>query len=354
MVKRTKWGEHEKNHLKELLQKYKKKNYTWKQISEKLKNHDIHKNPRQCREQWNLYLNPKIKKNNNKWTIKEENELFNYKIKYGNKWTLMKNHFINKSSISIKNRFFLIVRKSLRNMLKILNYNNVSKPVDKLRTKLLDVFLNETLILDYRKKESYEENNTKKIKTIDFIKIFNFNLSSLNLLKIPKKVIFEIKCCINLLLKTIKDENNKKKFYKLDYSKDSNYIFNNFSDYFLEKIQKINLMKIDLNSNNSKTVNFDLYKKLLYTNFKKIDKKIIDTLFILVKNKVKKKKFSKKIESTLSFDEKTKTDKIVDETRSTNSFEEASCFSLKNSYFNVFSENENNDRNYENTIDKYL
>jgi myb proto-oncogene protein len=88
----------------------------WQLISQKLyylnlSNQKIYRCPKQCREHWNCYLNPKLKKG--PWSKDEDLLLLNC-IKKNNglkRWAEMISLFNGRTENALKNRFTLIIEK---------------------------------------------------------------------------------------------------------------------------------------------------------------------------------------------------------------------------------------------------
>jgi hypothetical protein len=67
------------------------------------------RNPRQCRERYNNYLNPKLC--NRLWSP-EEDALLDEKVKqFGTKWNTIGHFFPNRSDMSLRNRWMMIERR---------------------------------------------------------------------------------------------------------------------------------------------------------------------------------------------------------------------------------------------------
>ncbi|OHS97993.1 hypothetical protein TRFO_09164 [Tritrichomonas foetus] len=66
------------------------------------------RNPRQCRERWNNYLNPDLRKDT--WS-KEEDDLLDDKYsEYGPKWNKISKFFLSRSDNNIRNRWMMLAR----------------------------------------------------------------------------------------------------------------------------------------------------------------------------------------------------------------------------------------------------
>ena len=137
-----KWTKEEDNKLRQLVNKFGDKN--WRILANSMEN----RNPRQCRERWQYYLNPFLKISH--WTKEEDELIIKKREELGPKWMIIKNFFINRTDAMIKNRY--------RNLMKIrkkneenkynenMNESNKDNP-DQLKNiyeqKLVDYFSNE-------------------------------------------------------------------------------------------------------------------------------------------------------------------------------------------------------------------
>ena len=64
---------------------------------------------RQCRDRWKFYLCPSV--NRDPWSREEDRLLFNLFQELGPKWSVMCQHFQNRSLNNIKNRWHSVTRK---------------------------------------------------------------------------------------------------------------------------------------------------------------------------------------------------------------------------------------------------
>lgn len=120
MLTRKKWTSKEDNLLKEII-KSQEKPFKWDVISYMLKKKGIDKSSKQCRERWMHQLSPGLKKE--KWNLNDNKKLFELHAKMGNHWKEIAHYYPGRSDNSIKNNFFSLIRKSLRNACKIIgNY----------------------------------------------------------------------------------------------------------------------------------------------------------------------------------------------------------------------------------------
>jgi len=72
----------------------------------------ISRSSRQCRERWIKYLAPG--NNTRPWTQEEDDKLIKLHSKFGRKWKTISAFFIDRTDISVKNRFIRLER-SCRN-----------------------------------------------------------------------------------------------------------------------------------------------------------------------------------------------------------------------------------------------
>lgn len=81
--------------------------------------------PKQCREHWNCYLNPNLKKG--PWSLREDLILLEEirKRKGEKKWTELVKHFDGRTENAIKNRYNLIIQKERCSLLKSKNLDEL-------------------------------------------------------------------------------------------------------------------------------------------------------------------------------------------------------------------------------------
>lgn len=77
-------------------------------------NHEsvAYKTPKQCRDRWVNHLDPKLIQT--PWTEKEEATLIEKHKSFGCKWSVISHFFKGRSSNSVKNHFYSLIRKNLR------------------------------------------------------------------------------------------------------------------------------------------------------------------------------------------------------------------------------------------------
>ena len=77
---------------------------SWKEVAAMMQS----RNPRQCRERWNNYLNPYLR--NDPWNPQEDALLLQKYEEYGSKWRKIAKFFVNRSDNSLRNRYNLLMR----------------------------------------------------------------------------------------------------------------------------------------------------------------------------------------------------------------------------------------------------
>ena len=103
---KNKFTIHEDERLLKLVQENGNKN--WGMISKLMGT----RNPRQCRERWNNYLNPELRKD--KWSPEEDELLDEKYAEYGPKWNKIAKFFVHRSDNSIRNRWMMLERHRLK------------------------------------------------------------------------------------------------------------------------------------------------------------------------------------------------------------------------------------------------
>ena len=116
---KNKFSAEEDARLKEIVSIHGTKN--WLKISKLMGT----RNPRQCRERWNNYINPVLR--NDSWT-KEEEAILEEKFKeYGPHWNKIGKFLVNRSDNNIRNRWMMIQRHRLKiNQPKLLHISKSS------------------------------------------------------------------------------------------------------------------------------------------------------------------------------------------------------------------------------------
>ena len=197
-MKRKKWTKEEDNILLSI--KKDNPNFNWTQISQKMIDFNVYKKSNQCKDRWTNHLNPKLIKTD--WTKIEDDKLLELCEKYRGKWKKITKRMKGRSDNCIKNRFFAILRKTLRKCFKnsIINFS-----INNLRPRVLcDLFLNKIHI-------DLEKGKNSKIEIKDFLlkKIQKRNFSYEKNKKNIFNIMYEVE---NLNKKYLKKKKKKKDF----------------------------------------------------------------------------------------------------------------------------------------------
>ena len=124
----------------------------WKQVSLQMKT----RNPRQCRERWNNYINPSL--SDAPWTHEEDKLLIELHKKYGTAWNKIGKHFKNRSDNSLRNRFMRMKRQKIK-----LHHKNVDYSDEEYTS---DDFDSDDLLEMNEERPQKETKEVKKIKPI--------------------------------------------------------------------------------------------------------------------------------------------------------------------------------------------
>lgn len=211
MVKRQKWLSEEDKILKSLIKKYKKK-VNWEKISEELENHNIMKNSKQCRERWIHQLDPSLIKK--KWTLEENQKLFQLHNKTGNRWKIIAKEFEGRTDNTIKNQFFSIIRRSLRIARKILGKNSNTTLINQIKPSSLSEFIKKSITVTLPDRLVTDGNKVVIIRINSFIQKFGFKSYKDITCEITDKDKYVIKELIDLLLGVNKNYIRKKNIKK--------------------------------------------------------------------------------------------------------------------------------------------
>ncbi|CAD8122670.1 unnamed protein product [Paramecium sonneborni] len=114
--KRIPWTEQEDDLLQSFVNIYINQKQAWSKISEELLKKGYLRNPKDCRERFQNYLDSKF--NKNKLTKHEVDKLFELISIYGNKWTCIAEKLNNRTDQDVKNQFYAFVKKVYRRLLK--------------------------------------------------------------------------------------------------------------------------------------------------------------------------------------------------------------------------------------------
>lgn len=142
MFKRHRWLKNEDEHLKTFYsqQKHKTK-IDWEIISVQMKQKNIIKTGKQCKERWKNQINPFLYNKKKKWTQEENKDLFELHRKNGNRWTVISKFFVGRSVNCVKNNFFKLMKKSLKNSIKFSGVEKSTFFINNLKPKILGNFL---------------------------------------------------------------------------------------------------------------------------------------------------------------------------------------------------------------------
>lgn len=121
------------------------------------------RNPRQCRERWNNYVNPEML--SIPWTPAEDALLLSKYNEIGSQWKLISSFFKGKSTNNIKNRFAKLMRKANKNNRKM------QKNAKQVYTKD-----SESSKLEVKKSPQTEHNNTETTDIFNVIEPIDFEM----------------------------------------------------------------------------------------------------------------------------------------------------------------------------------
>ena len=292
MTKRKKWTKKEDKLLKKYIS-LQDKEIIWKIISHKLKKEGIQKTSKQCSERWTHHLDPSVKKK--KWTKSENNKLFNlFKIKR-NKWKMIAHEFEGRTHNCVKNKFFCLIRKSLRIICKLLRRKKNSEVINQIKASVLIEFLKEKIFFDFRGNKSLEDIDEFYFENFDdefFLENCKFrksgdlsnNLKNKTNLKNKNNYFSNRK-----FLGKINEKNNNKdnsEIYLQNISEKKTLLENNFD-------KDIALNLFNKNFKKKKFINdkmqFKNYKKFFEIEIYQLIKKLAFTDFIEVYEKMNKK-----------------------------------------------------------------
>lgn len=184
--KSSKWTEEEDEKIKEWVTSNGEKD--WVECSKILNN----KSNKQARERWLFILNPNLKKT--KWNIIEDYILFRLYKLYSSKWNLFCLYLNGRSEVSIKNRFYILMRVYINSCIYKLLPKSFKFKVSSLRltkkeilsyfpyaykqkTEMIEKYLSEEM--NYSESDIESENILKKVYS-------NFNIN--NYLTYYKKI----------------------------------------------------------------------------------------------------------------------------------------------------------------------
>ena len=229
----------------------------------------------------------KQKSQNKEFSYKKKIRIFELHQKYGNHWKMIASFFKNRTDNFIKNQFFSLIRKSLRNARKILGLYSNTDHINKMLPKVLTSFVNKQIIISLPLKLSQNLNVKQiKVKIFDFIKKYSYE--SICYDEIRDIDLFIIKECLKYLdevnEKYVLNKNKKiKKKKKFNFFKFSFKRFE-YKDKFKNNKNDIFNMEKFLELKNKKNYLVNIYNDFLLksTDYnEELKKKMIEILYEL-------------------------------------------------------------------------
>ena len=251
---KQKWTNQEDKLLKNIVSNASIKD--WNLISKEMNQKNFQKDISQCKYRWNNHLDPILKKDI--WKKEEENRLLKLFKEIGPKWKKISDNLNGRSDNCIKNKFFSLIRKGLRYLLKFLGLSSKKFNINKIRPRILsdicemeiEVFLSQELI-DENISLGTKGNLIVSINNYIFRKFLDSSLNK----KTNQFIIFEILKHIDVLNKNYISV-KKNKIIKLKRINDFKFNFQN--DIEIINNEKIdNLFEKDLNQNNNHYYNIE-------------------------------------------------------------------------------------------------
>ena len=333
---RQHWTKQQDKELKNQINS-EKRQIIWNVISHKLKQMGIKKTAKQCRERWTQNLAPSVKKQ--KWSNLQNSKLFELFRKKGNKWKSIATFFDGKTDNSVKNKFFSLIRKSLRLICKILKMKKNTEKINIFTGKFLSEFMKQDFFLDFESVEEIEGapkfffDNFKEKDFFDYFEEFVHAMDRgengtkfggfFRERKHNEGYALDLKKNINKNTEFYNKNINFKKntFEKMDFIKEKNILnekskSKNFNEIFqnqnriknknkdtikIKKKKKVYLIQIDKLIEKIAFSKYDEINKIINTKDKFILQKIFDKLNLLNKqNSSQKKKKLKEIEKIIN------------------------------------------------------
>lgn len=206
MTKRLQWTKKNDKALKKLIS-LEKGSIKWDVIAHQLNNLGIMKSSKQCRERWLHQLDPNLKKK--AWTDSENINLFILHKKFGNCWKKIAKEFEGRTDNSVKNSFFSIIRKGLRNACKVLGKISNTKRINVIKPKVLADFISREMKVDFGDLSiggqekgflgNERDSEIRKIDLAEFVKKFAFNKFVRIYSEMNDKDIFVVEKCVEFL-----------------------------------------------------------------------------------------------------------------------------------------------------------
>ena len=111
------------------------------------------KSGKQCRERWHNHLNPTLNKES--FSLEDEIKVFEYQKQYGNKWSIIAEHFEGRNDNFIKNCFYSAIRRNLR------KYNKKKVPSKQLKGTVSSLMRNpqtRKILMNFPEHENFDFN----------------------------------------------------------------------------------------------------------------------------------------------------------------------------------------------------
>ncbi|OHT11224.1 Myb-like DNA-binding domain containing protein [Tritrichomonas foetus] len=114
------WSDDEDNLLRQAVSQFKGREIKWEVVARNVPR----RNMKQCRERWEFHLNPNI--NKEPFTPSEDRHIITQQRKLGNRWTIIAEQLPGRTSSSVKNRWYTVLKKlTPKEVNQILNYQAV-------------------------------------------------------------------------------------------------------------------------------------------------------------------------------------------------------------------------------------
>ena len=227
------WTKEEEQNLKSLTTSaHSVKN--WEEISQKMKKRGFLKTSSQCKKKFDLIKNPNILKK--EWNKEQNKKLFDLHSKFGNAWKDIASYFNQRTDNGIKNQFFSLIRKSLRNARKILGLMSNTECINKMKPRVLTDFIKRKIVVNYPEKMFKSCGKKSEIVSVlnfiqkysygQFFEIFS-DTTEADLFIIEKVIEFldDLNCSYNTERNKKIEKKNKKKLDLLKISR--NRLFHN-------------------------------------------------------------------------------------------------------------------------------
>jgi hypothetical protein len=116
-ITKVKFSHEEDDRLRALVEQYGTK--SWKEVAHSMET----RNARQCRERYNNYLKPDLRQDD--WKTEEDLLLERKYMEYGGKWNKISRFFLNRSDLSLRNRWMILQRRRAKGVPSVCGLQNV-------------------------------------------------------------------------------------------------------------------------------------------------------------------------------------------------------------------------------------